>query len=285
MKAAPFEYERPADVGEALSLLADPEAKPLAGGQSLVPMMAMRLARPRLLVDLGRLEELQGLEANGRVLVVGAGVRQRRLETDAGASRAVPLLAAALPYVGHREIRNRGTVGGSVAHADPAAELLLAAVTLGATLVARGRDEERELAAEDFCTGPFQTALHPGELLAELRFPVAGPGDGFAFEEVARRHGDYALCGVAAHVRRRDDGRTELARVGVMGASPQPRVFDVAGELSTDHGGPGPAAIAESLAERLEPSDDVHASAGYRRRLARVLAQRCIERALAEADS
>jgi 2-furoyl-CoA dehydrogenase FAD binding subunit len=284
VKAAPFEYERPPDLGEALSLLADPDAKPLAGGQSLVPMMAMRLARPRLLVDLGRIEELQRLEADGDELVVGAGVRQRRLENDAGAARAVPLVAAALPYVGHREIRNRGTVGGSVAHADPAAELLLAAATLGATLVARGRDGERELAADDFCTGPFQTALEPGELLTELRFPVAGPGDGFAFAEVARRHGDYALCGVAVHLRRRD-GRTELARVGVMGASPQPRVFDVAGELSTNHGGPSPAAIAESLAERLEPSDDVHASAGYRRRLARVLSERCIERALAEAGS
>jgi 2-furoyl-CoA dehydrogenase FAD binding subunit len=284
VKAAPFAYQRPGEMDEALRLLADPGARALAGGQSLVPMMAMRLARPRLLVDLAGLVELDRLGREGDELVIGAGVRQRRVETDAQTARSVPLLAAALPYVGHREIRNRGTVGGSIAHADPAGELLLVAATLGATLLVRSSDGERELRAEDFCTGPFRTRLEPGELLVGVRFPVARGGDGFAFEEVARRHGDYALCGIAVHVRRRD-GRLERARVGVMGASPRPVVFEAAEELSPGDGRPGYEAVAASLAERLEPADDVHASAAYRRRLARALAERCLERASAGAGN
>jgi 2-furoyl-CoA dehydrogenase FAD binding subunit len=276
LKAAPFEYERPDALKGAIELLARPNAKAIAGGQSLVPMMAMRLVRPRLLVDLAAVEELGGVSRDDGHVVVGATVRQRVLETDPEMARAVPLLAKALPFVGHREIRNRGTIGGSIAHADPSAELPLVAAVLGATLEAAGPDGERELEADGFVTGPFQTGLADGELLVRVRLPAARAGDGFAFDEVARRHGDYALCGVAAHVRCVGVD-VESARVGVLGCGPAPSVHDVTDEA------PDWKAIGESVAAGLEPSGDMHASASYRRRLARVLVTRCLERADAEA--
>lgn len=278
MKAAPFDYERPEALDGALELLARPEAKAIAGGQSLVPMMAMRLVRPRLLVDLGAVAGLGDVEQGDGELSVGATVRQRDLESDPGVAKAVPLLAAALPFVGHREIRNRGTLGGSIAHADPSAELPLVAAVLRAKLVATGPDGERELDADGFVTGPFQTALRDGELLARVRLPIAREGDGFAFDEVARRHGDFALCGVAAHVR-----PGEFARVGVLGCGPAPSVHDVTHELSANGGAPDWRRAGELVASRLEPSDDMHGSAGYRRRLARALVARCLERAHREA--
>jgi carbon-monoxide dehydrogenase medium subunit len=271
MKAAPFRYERPRGLDQALELLrGDDEAKPLAGGQSLVPMMAMRLARPRVLVDLGEVPGLDRIEEQDEELVTGAMVRQRALERWPGLARQLPLVAAALPYVGHREIRNRGTVGGSLAHADPAAELGLVAATLRATLMVRGADGAREIAANEFVRGPFQTALRDGELLAAVRWPLARAGDGFAFDEVARRHGDFALCGVAAWVR-----RGELVRVGLLGVGPAPCVQ----ELPVDDAFEAAAEIASGL----EPTSDMHASAGYRRRLARVLVERCLRRAYSEA--
>jgi 2-furoyl-CoA dehydrogenase FAD binding subunit len=282
MKAAAFAYERPDDLAATLELLEDPQAKLLAGGQSLVPMMALRLARPKCLVDLARVEELTGVEDDDGSLRVGATVRQRALERRPGLSERVPLLAAVLPHVGHRENRNRGTVGGSVAHADPSAELPLVAAVLAARLTACGPDGERELGADDFFTGPFQTRLEPGELLTELRFPIAQPGDGFAFDEVARRHGDYALCGVAVHVDRRG-GEVRAARVGLLAVGGKPLVFDVAAELGGTDGAVRFRAVADSVAAQLEPGSDVHASAGYRMRLARVLVARCLERAWADA--
>jgi 2-furoyl-CoA dehydrogenase FAD binding subunit len=276
LKAAPFEYERPEALDGAIELLARPNAKAIAGGQSLVPMMAMRLVRPRLLVDLAAVEGLDEVSRENGDVVVGATVRQRALESDPEVARAVPLLAAALPFVGHREIRNRGTLGGSIAHADPSAELPLVAAVLGARLEVEGPEGERELDADGFVTGPFQTGLEDGELLVRVRLPARRAGDGFAFDEVARRHGDYALCGVAAHVRRVGLD-IETARVGVLGCGPAPAVYEVAGEA------PDWRAAGESVAARLEPSDDMHASASYRKRLARVLVTRCLERADAEA--
>jgi CO/xanthine dehydrogenase FAD-binding subunit len=272
VKSAPFEYERPESLEGAIELLERPDAKAIAGGQSLVPMMAMRLVRPRLLVDLGAIESLDAVEHEDGELVVGATVRQRTLETALDVARTAPLLAAALPFVGHREIRNRGTLGGSIAHADPSAELPLVAAVLGGTLEVAGPDGERELEADGFVTGPFQTGLQEGELLVRVRLPAARAGDGFAFDEVARRHGDYALCGVAAHVRR-ENGGVASARVGVLGAGPAPSVYDVLEDA------PDWQAMGESVASRLEPSDDMHASASYRRRLAGVLVARCLERA------
>jgi 2-furoyl-CoA dehydrogenase FAD binding subunit len=269
VKAAPFRYERPRELITALTLVRDPEAKALAGGQSLVPVMAMRLARPRVLVDLGRIERLAVIERRDGELVTGAMVRQRTLERRGALRAELPLVAAALPFVGHREVRNRGTVGGSVAHADPAAELALVAATLRARIAARSLDGEREIPAEEFFTGPFQTTLEPGELVTAIRWPVAQPGDGFAFEEVARRHGDFALCGVAVHIKRGGG-----ARIGLLGVGPKPEVHDLAetGEVEK---------IGHELADRVDPPSDMHASAGYRRRLVRALAARGLRRALA----
>ena len=267
MKAAPFRYERPRELDDALELLREEDAKPLAGGQSLVPMMAMRLARPAVLVDLARVPGLDSVEQRDGELVTGAMVRQRTLERRGELARELPLVAQALPYVGHREVRNRGTVGGSIAHADPSAELALAAAVLDATLVARSADGSREIAGGEFALGPFQTALRDGELLTAVRWPLARPGDGFAFEEVARRHGDFALCGVAAWVR-----PGESTRIGLLGVGPTPVVRELL-----------PDGAIDDLVTELSPASDMHATAGYRTRLARVLLERCLRRAYEEA--
>jgi 2-furoyl-CoA dehydrogenase FAD binding subunit len=273
MKAAPFRYERPASVKEALELLhTEDGAKALAGGQSLVPMMAMRLARPTVLVDLDALPGLDGVERVNGSLVTGGMVRQRTLERRDGLSHELPLISAALPWVGHREIRNRGTIGGSVAHADPSAELSLVAAVLQATIVATGSGGEREIPGDEFARGPFQTALAPDDLLTAIRWPVATDADGFSFLEVARRHGDFALCGVAVWVRYGGP-----ARVGLMGVAGTPRVHDVRPQLD---GGASVADVADDLAHNVDPAGDMHASAEYRRRLIRVLVTRCLTEAL-----
>ncbi len=275
MKAAPFRYERPSDLQQALELLAGEDSKPIAGGQSLVPMMAMRLARPQVLVDLGRVGGLDRVERSNGTLQTGAMVRQRTLERRHELVREVPLIAAALPYIGHREVRNRGTVGGSVAHADPAAELALVAATLDASIVAGSADGQRQIAAHEFFVGPFQTALADGELLTAIYWPTARPSQRFAFAETARRHGDFALCGVAVRAEPRGEGA--LVSLGLMGVSPAPTVRQL--ELRA---GEDPREVAAETASGLEPSSDMHASAGYRRRLARVLAERCLRRALGD---
>ncbi len=273
MKAAPFRYERPASIKEALELLhAQDGAKALAGGQSLVPMMAMRLARPTVLVDLAAVPGLDVVERDNGSLATGSMVRQRTLERRDGLSRAVPLIAAALPWVGHREIRSRGTIGGSVAHADPSAELSLVAAVLGATIVATGPGGERQIPGDAFAQGPFQTALATDELLTAIRWPVATDADGFSFSEVARRHGDFALCGVAVWVRYGGP-----ARVGLMGVAGTPVVHDVRSQLD---GGAAVKDVAAELAETVDPSGDMHASAGYRRRLVRTLVARGLTEAL-----
>jgi 2-furoyl-CoA dehydrogenase FAD binding subunit len=272
VKAAPFRYGRPCNLDEALELLQDEDAKPLAGGQSLIPMMAMRLARPSVLVDLSAIAELDGIERRDRELVTGAMTRQRALERRPGVAQELPLMAAALPYVGHREIRNRGTVGGSIAHADPAAELGLVAATLRATIVAEGPDGRREVPADHFVSGPFQTALAPGELLTAVRWPLAQPEDRFAFAEVARRYGDFALCGVAVHLHGR--GKPRTVRVGLLGVGPAPVVHD-----AQVRDAEGIAELAEQIASGLDPSSDMHATAGYRQRLAGVLLERCLRAA------
>ncbi len=278
MKAAPFAYRSVSSVTEALdALAADPEAKVLAGGQSLVPMLAMRLARPTALIDVNHVDELTGLRRDGAWVQVGALVRQRDLERSAEVA-AIPAAAMALPYVGHRELRNRGTVGGSLAHADPAAELPAVAVTLGAVLVARGAGGQREIPARDFFTGPLQTALRPGELLTAVRFPAARPGDSFAFEEVARRHGDFAICGVMAAVHR-ENHQVTSATVGLFGVGDRPVAVNVTEAVTA---GTDAADIGRQVADGLSPSGDFHASASYRRRLAAALTGRCLDRALTE---
>lgn len=278
MKAPPFGYVRPGSVAEAIGVLeADEDAKVLAGGQSLVPMLAMRLARPSTLVDISRIGELAGLRRDDGTVRVGAAVRQRDLERSAEAG-AVPLLPAALPHVGHREVRNAGTIGGSLAHADPAAELPAVAVALGATMLVRGPGGERSIGAGDFFRGPFETALGGAEVLTEVRFPAAVPGDRFAFDEVARRHGDFALCGVAAAVHV-EDGRVTRASLGLLGVAGHPVAADVTDAAAA---GTSPREIGALVAGDLAPPGDLHASAGYRRRLAEVLTARCLSRTLEE---
>jgi 2-furoyl-CoA dehydrogenase FAD binding subunit len=281
VKAAPFRYERPRGLKQALELLRSEDSKAIAGGQSLVPMMAMRLARPRVLVDLGAVAGLDAIEERDGALVTGAMVRQRALERHPGIAHRLPLVAAALPFVGHREIRSRGTVGGSLAHADPAAELGIVAATLRATIIAEGSDGKREIAGDELVRGPLQTALRSDELLTAVHWPASQPGDGFAFAEVARRHGDFALCGVAAHVRRHG-GEIVVARVGLLGVGPVPIVRELAESIGGDA---QPREVAAEIAREIEPPGDMHASAGYRRRLVRVLVERCIRRALEHAGT
>lgn len=283
MKPAPFAYHRATSVDEALALLAEhgADAKPLAGGQSLVPAMNFRLAQPAVLVDLDRVQELTGIrEAPNGGVALGAMTRQRTVErSDLVAARA-PLVHATMPWIAHPQIRNRGTVGGSLAHADPAAELPAVMLALDARFRVRGPDGERDLPAAEFFTGLFATALEPGALLLEVVVPPMRPATGWAFREIARRHGDFALVGVAAVITLDGatctDARVVLFSVGD-GPVPAPAVRGLVGHEVTDEGiGEVAAAVA---ADDIDPPDDIHASAEYRRRLARVLTARALTRA------
>src|SRR5690625_411820 len=203
MKPAPFDYVRPDRLEDAVAELAaaDGGGKVIAGGQSLMPVLAMRLARPETLVDLTAIAELAELRADGGHLRVGATVRQRRLEREPRGA-GVPLVGMALPWVGHRELRSRGTVCGSLAHADPAAELPAVACCLDGVLTLAGPGGDRDVAAREFFTGAMTTGLGPDEVVRSVRLPLASRGEGFGFAEVARRHGDFALAGVAVRVAR-----------------------------------------------------------------------------------
>ena len=280
MKAAPFAYHRPDSVDEAVDALAGGDAKVLAGGQSLVPVLAMRLGRPGTLVDITRLPGLDDLEVTGGVLRIGAAVRQRTVERSE-AARAVPLIGRAMPFVGHRELRSRGTVCGSLAHADPAAELPAVAACLDATVVLRGPRGTREVPARELVVGAMTTTAGPDELITEVRFPAAASGDGFGFAEIARRHGDYALAGVAVHVRR--DGGATLAAFGV---SDRPVVRDVTALLGPDPTEAGLRPSVDALADEIvDTAGDSHGSRGYRARLLGVLAARELVRAHREAHA
>jgi 2-furoyl-CoA dehydrogenase FAD binding subunit len=289
VKPAPFDYVRPATVADAVTALAGAgdEGKVLAGGQSLVPVLAMRLGRPVVLVDINAVTGLDDLSRSGDVLYVGAAVPQRRAEHDPRAA-AVPLLGLALPWVGHRELRSRGTVCGSLAHADPAAELPAVAACLDAALDMAGPAGRRTVRAREFFTGPMTTALGPDELLLGVRFPVARPGDGFGFAELARRHGDFALAGVATHVTRVPGGELQQATLSAFGISTRPVVRDVTGLLAAACGEPDPVraltAPMSALADELvDAPGDMHASTAYRRRLFTHLAARELAHAYAEA--
>ena len=284
MKAAPFDYVRPATVDDAVAVLAGAgeEGKVLAGGQSLVPVLAMRLGRPAVLVDINAVAGLDELSLPGGALYIGAAVRQRRVEHDP-LTAAVPLLRLALPWVGHRELRSRGTVCGSLAHADPAAELPAVAACLDATLDLAGPSGRRSVSARDFFTGPMTTVLASDELLLGARFPAAVPGDGFGFAELARRHGDFALAGVAVRVRRSPSGEVQEAILSAFGVSSRPVTRDVT-DLLTSALTPEepPEALVRALAppmsalagELVDTPGDMHASASYRRRLFTALAAR-----------
>ncbi|MYA33965.1 MAG: xanthine dehydrogenase family protein subunit M [Gemmatimonadales bacterium] len=296
MKPPPFDYVAAADLDEALEALADAsvETRPLAGGQSLVPMLNFRLAAPERLVDLNGIDELSRIEeTEDGGLHLGAMVRHRQLERDPLIVRRTPLLAEAAPFIAHPQIRSRGTVGGSVAHADPAAELPAVFLTLGARvrIARRSRDgesgsrAERTLALDDFFLGPFFSALEPDELLIAIEVPPSTPGEGTAFDEVARRRGDYALAGVAARMRLNSGGVCEEAAISLVNGGSTPCLMREAARTLVG-AEPAPEAIgaaAAACAETSEPAADMHASEAYRRHLIRTLTARVVSRAAARA--
>jgi CO/xanthine dehydrogenase FAD-binding subunit len=288
VKPPVFEYHRPGTLDAALALLAEhPDAKPLAGGQSLIPAMNFRLAAPAALVDLNGLAELAGITAtkDGGARL-GAMTRHRAVELSPVVGMRAPLLAETMPHVAHPQIRNRGTVGGSLAHADPAAELPAVMVALEAVIVLRRAGAERRVPAEEFFTGLFATALEPGELVTAIEIPARPARSGSAFEEMARRHGDYALVGVAAIVTLDGAGRCAGARIALFSVGEGPvlarrAMASLAGAEPTAERLRAAAALAAD--EDIDPPSDIHASTAYRRQLARVLTRRVLERATARA--
>lgn len=277
MKPAPFEYTDPRTLDEAVANLAEhqDDAKVLAGGQSLVPMLNFRLARPRILVDINRLPNLDRLEERDGVLLVGALVRQRALERWALAR--APLLTAGLRLVGHMAIRTRGTVAGSIAHADPAAELPALLLCCDGTVAAVSQRGPRSIAAGELFTGPLLTTLAPDELVIETRWVLPAAAAGWGFHEVARRHGDFALAG-AAVVLEVGNGRVARARVAVFGCGPTPLRATTA-ETALEGQAPTPARLEEAAraaALTLPTHDDLHASAEYRRQVAGTLMTRAL---------
>jgi carbon-monoxide dehydrogenase medium subunit len=280
VKPAPFTYHAPESLDEACALLAQhaDEAKVLAGGQSLVPMLALRLTRFDHLIDVNRVASLQGVERENGTLVVGAGTRQRVMERDPAVADAVPLLARATPLVGHFQIRNRGTVGGSLAHADPASEYPAVALALEAELEIASASGRRRVPAADFFTGTWTTAIADDEMLVAARFPVWDGPAGFAIEEVARRHGDFALAGAACAVGIGERGALALFGVG----STPVRVAEADDALRA---GAPPADVAEVVAQAIDPPADVHASGATRRRIASRLVEHVVTRAREERDA
>ena len=264
MKPAPFEYHAPTEVSQAVQLLAalGENARPLAGGQSLMPMLNLRLARPDAIVDLNRITSLAYHRLVGNTLVIGALCRQRDIERDLQVLARCAAIADAVPLIGHIGIRNRGTVVGSLAHADPSAEWPVLAVLLDATLEVEGSQGRRSIAAKDFFKGLFATDLRPGEIVVEARFPLPPPTAGSAFVEVARRHGDFALGAAAAVVTLAPDGSVATAKLALGG-------FDSVPIRAT----PDPAQVAGEV----HPVDDIHAPASYRRTLAVTLAKRALQ--------
>lgn len=289
MKPPPFEYAAPGTVAEAVSLLQEREegeAKVLAGGQSLVPLLNMRLARPELLVDLARLTELDYIRQTDVGLAIGAMTSKRSVERSAVAKSRQPLLHAATLFVGHPQIRNRGTVGGSMAQADPAAEYPAVALLLDAEMRVTGPGGDRSIRADEFFVSYLTTALEPTEVLTEVRLPALAAGTGWSFKEVTRRHGDFALAGAAVTVSLDGAGRCSETKVVLFGLGATPLRALVAEEIVSgeqpedrlfDHAG-------QKASEALEePLSDIHAPEEYRRHLARVLTQRALAEAAARA--
>ena len=283
MKPASFAYHRPAMLDEAFELLEryGPDGRILAGGQSLVPALNMRLATPAALIDINRLPGLDRIQLTAEGLVIGALARQEAVEHSPLVARHAPLIAQAMPHVGHLAIRTRGTFGGSLAQADPAAELPASVVALGATIRVARRGDVRVIPAPQFFRGIYTTALEPGEVLTEVVVPPIQAGWRSSFEELARRHGDYALVGLAAHCRV-TDGRIEEARLVFTGVGITPvRASRAETALAGRRRDPNVLAGAgRALDGDLDPPTDVHASASLRRHLARVLLSRVLTRLL-----
>ena len=283
MKPPVFQYERPAAIAEALELLAEhgDDARPLAGGQSLVPMLNLRLAAPGVVVDLNALGDLARIEAADGTLAVGALTRQRAVELSPEAA-AIGVLADGLPLVGHVATRNRGTVGGSIAHADPAAELPLALLALGGSVVAEGPGGRREIPADEFFAGFLTTTLAPRELVVEVRFPLPRAREASALLEVAQRHGDFPLAAVAVSLLFDADGRVASARVAAGAIADRPLLLLAAGEALVA-GAPADEAGRVAAAE-VDPTGTLHAPADYQRHLVSVLVSRAVTRAAARAN-
>lgn len=281
MKVPPFSYHAPGSLDEALALLDQhgEDAKVLAGGQSLVPLLALRLAHPEVLIDLNRLSELANIAPHNGGVGVGAMVRERAAERSDLISRQVPLVAEALPMIGHLAIRNRGTIGGSLSHADPAAELPAVARALDAELVARSKARGvRTIPAAEFFQGYFTTALQPDEVLTEVRFPALPPRTGTCFYEVSRRHGDFAMVGVGVSLTVHD-GRINRAAIALMGMA-ELAVRARAAEEALEGEVPSTELFKDAGAEAtrdLSPVSDLHASSEYRRRVGAVSVRRALE--------
>jgi len=282
MKPAPFDYARPATLAEAIALLASaPSAMPLAGGQSLMPVLAFRMATPSLLVDLGAVPGLDRIDIGPDRIRLGARVRWCDIERNAALAQAHPLLAAAVANVAHYAIRNRGTIGGSLAHADPAAELPGVSVACDGLIHLEGPSGRRTVDAASFFLGPLTTARGPAELIVALELPAWPAARRWAFEEFARRRGDFALCGVAAFFDLDPAGRVRDPHIGVIGACRRPhRITDAEAVLAGRVPDDGViAAAAEAAARSVDPPADLHGPAEYRRALCATLTSRALRRA------
>ena len=284
MKPAAFEYHAPESVDEAAGLLSNHEdAKVLAGGQSLVPMMSFRLARPAYIVDINGISDLDYLRCEGGVLHIGATARQSALEDSSDVARCLPLLAAATGHVGHRAIRNRGTLAGSLAHNDPASEYPAVLMALGASVTAVSAGGSRVLSVEELASGHFlSTALQPEEMITEVAVPAQSGGHGFA--EFSRRNGDFAVAGAAAVVSM-NGGGVESASITAFGGTTPARLDEAEAALVGSDG--GSAAVAEAAARaasQFPSTDDIHGTADYRRALIDVLTQRALQQAIAHAQ-
>ena len=288
MKPAPFAYEAPTDVEGVVALLRNrgANARLLAGGQSLMPVLNFRLGRPQLLIDLNRVAGLAFIDERNGHLAIGAMTRESEIEDSALVRRHVQLLHEATKHIGHRAIRNRGTIGGSLSHADPAAEYPAAALALDATMVVLGHRGERRIAAAAFFDGALTTTIAEDEMLVRIEVPKARPGSGAAFAEIARRAGDFALAGVGAVVALAGDTIADV-RLAACGAGPGPMRLGRAEQAlrSAGIGENGVQAAARAAMAEVEPATDIHASADYRRRLVGVTAARAIADAVGRATA
>jgi CO/xanthine dehydrogenase FAD-binding subunit len=286
MKPPPFTYHVPKTLDEALSLLTQygSDAKILAGGQSLVPMMNFRVAQPAMLIDINRIKELAYIKDDSNGVRIGAMTRQRTIERDATIAKRAPLLHETVPHIAHPQIRNRGTIGGSVAHADPAAELPTIMLTLNAKLLAKNAKGERWIEAKDFFVGLFTTALEPDEILAEIQIPDLPARSGYAFEEAARRHGDYAMMGAAATMTLDESGNCKDVHLVFLSVGETPLLSSSASKALVGNK-PTPELIQSAAANTdITPSSNIHASERYRKHLANVLGKRVLTKAYQRAQ-
>ena len=282
MKPPDFDYLAPTSIDDAVKALgSDSEAKVLAGGQSLIPLLAFRLAGPSLLVDLARVDGLDQVKEEGDRLVIGAMTRQRRAERDPMVANRCPLLVESLHHVGHPQIRSRGTIGGSVAHADPAGEVPAVVLALGGRVQVTGPAGDRTIEAEELFQGFLSTAIADDEILTAVELPASGPRTGWSVVEIARRPGDYALCGALCQLEIGDGGAVVDAHLALIGVGDRPMRATAVEEAIL--GGASPTEAAALAPEGLTPGSDVHASSDYRLHLATVTSRRALTQALERA--